>query len=104
MLTGAGYDVSHTDNGNEAITMHRCNPFDVVIADMVLLGKDGLKTWTELRSLSSPPRFIAMSGEGRFPATLYLRMAGLLGAHCVLAKPFESEQLLAAVQAVLGEI
>jgi DNA-binding response OmpR family regulator len=36
MLTSAGYEVSHTDNGNEAIAMHRCNPFDVVIVDMVL--------------------------------------------------------------------
>jgi CheY-like chemotaxis protein len=59
---------------------------------------------TALRSESSPPKFIATSGEGRFPAALYLRMAGLLGAQRVLAKPFESEQLLAAVQSVLGEI
>ena len=102
MLTRAGYEVGQAASGHEAITMHRHQPFDLVIAEIVMTGKDGFETLTELRRHAEPPQVIAMSRGGRISAELYLRMAEHLGAEYVLAKPFASELLLAAVRHVLG--
>jgi DNA-binding response OmpR family regulator len=84
--------------------MHRRNPFDVVVIEMVLPKKDGFETLVDLTAHSSPPKLIAMSGPNRLSPELYLKMAGHLGAHHLLAKPFQPGQLLAAVWSVLGEV
>ena len=103
-LADEGYEVSHASDGMEALAMHRRNPFDVVVIEMVLPKKDGFETLVDLTAHSSPPKLIAMSGRSRFSPELYLKMASHLGAHHLLAKPFLPGQLLAAVWSVLGEV
>lgn len=103
MLAGAGYDVGHAGNGVEAIAMHHQNPFDVVVIELVLPKKDGFETLVELTAHASPPKLIAMSGHSRFAPELYLKMAAHLGAHQLLAKPFQPGELLTAVGLALRE-
>ena len=103
ILSRAGYEVGHAANGNVAVQMHRCNPFDAVIIEIVVLERDGLETLIQLTAQASPPKMIAMSGESRIPAELYLTMARHLGAQGALAKPSQLEELLGAVRRVLGE-
>ncbi len=89
MLTGEGYKVSHTVCAREAIALHQHQPFDLVITE---LGINGFETLKELRRHSSPAKLIATSKPGWMPANLCLRMAEHLGAHSVLAKPFQPEE------------
>jgi DNA-binding NtrC family response regulator len=103
MLSRAGYEVRHASNGHEATALHRRDPFDVIIVDMVLPEKEGFEALAQLAAEASPPKFITASSEGLFPTALYFRTAENLGAHRALAKPFQSEQLLAAVQDALRE-
>jgi two-component system OmpR family response regulator len=97
-LTDIGYQVRHAVNGNDAITQHRRAPFDLVIAE---LGLNGFEALLEMHRHSSSTKFIATSNTTRLPVELCHRMGEHLGAHCFLAKPFSSEQLLAAVQSAL---
>jgi DNA-binding response OmpR family regulator len=103
-LADEGYEVGHASNGMEALALHRQKPFDVVVIEMVLPKKDGFETLVDLTAHASPPKLIATSGPSRFSSDLYLKMAGHLGAHHLLAKPFQPGQLLAAVWSVLGEV
>ena len=56
----------------------------------------------ELRTRHPSTTVIAISGGGQGGAVDYLRVAKLLGAAKVLAKPFSSEELMAAVDELLA--
>ena len=58
---------------------------------------------TEAKRTHPDVRVLAISGGGKhFPAFDCLRFAKGLGAHAVLLKPFNREQLLTAVNRVTG--
>lgn len=103
ILSDEGYHVSQATTGMEAIAMHRRTPFDLVIIELGLDGKDGFQTLAELRHPSSPVKFMALAKSSWMPAEHSLSMAEKLGAHGVLAKPFKSEKLLAVVREVLSK-
>jgi DNA-binding response OmpR family regulator len=99
----AGYEVRQADNGSEALKIHRETPVHVIITEMLLPEMDGIELLMALRRQPSAPKVIAMTAGGHFAIEHCLRVAEQLGAHHVLAKPFEPEQLLAAVRSVLGK-
>jgi DNA-binding response OmpR family regulator len=103
VLSGEGYEVSHTSNGKDAVSLHRQKPFDLVITEVALKEKDGFETLMELNRKSAPARLIATAKAGWISSELSLRMARQLGAHFLLAKPFQPEELLAVVHKALGE-
>jgi DNA-binding response OmpR family regulator len=103
MLTHEGYHVSHATSGQEAIFLYRANPFDLVIAELTLDGRDSFQTIIELRHQPVPARLIATARTGWMPTDVCLRMAEHLGVTHTLAKPYPPEQLLAAVRSALTE-
>lgn len=102
LLTDEGFQVTRVDNGLEAIALHRRNPFDLVIIELLLPGNDGFETLAELRRMAGPHKFIATAKSSWLPAEVYSKMAKQIGVHSTLAKPFTSEQLLAAIRTVFG--
>jgi DNA-binding response OmpR family regulator len=103
MLTGEGYDVGQAGNSEQAIALFRRRPFDLVITELNLEGKDGFQMIAELKREPFHTSFIALVRTGWMPADFCLRMAGDLGAHCVFVKPFPPEHLLAAIRGALGD-
>jgi len=103
MLAGHGYEVGQADNGEEALSLHRRQPFDLIITELAVGGKDGFQTILELRRGPVRAKVIATARMNWLPADFCLRMAEHLGAHSVLAKPYEPEQLLAAVRSALDK-
>jgi CheY-like chemotaxis protein len=101
LLTGEGYTVSHATNGQQAISLYRSNPCDLVITELTIGGRDSFQTILELRRQPKPPKFIATARIGWMPPDICLRMAEHLGAHSVLAKPYKTEQLIEAVRRAL---
>lgn len=102
VLTTAGFLVTRVHSGLEAIVLHRRNPYDLVIVELLLPGNDGFETLAELRRMASPPKFIATAKSSWMPVEVYSKMARQLGVHGTLAKPFTSDQLLTVVQTVLN--
>jgi CheY-like chemotaxis protein len=96
MLASDGHAVRTAADGRTAIALHRQQPSDVVITDIVMPGMEGLETIQELRRFDPTVRVIAMSGRD----PLYLKLAQRLGALAVLCKPFRLEELRTCVRSV----
>jgi DNA-binding response OmpR family regulator len=97
-----GHTVIEARNGKEGIELFKRANADLVITDIVMPEKEGLEVLVELRKKQVPPvKIIAMSGGGRQKAADYLRLAELMGAARILAKPFSHEVLIAMIDELL---
>ena len=101
MLVREGHEVTVAANGVNALRLLDTSSFDLVITDLVMPDMEGLQLLRELRTRTSPPKVIAMSGGGRGSAS-YLEMAAMFGAAATLAKPFTEQVLATAIERVLA--
>jgi DNA-binding response OmpR family regulator len=102
ILTRAGFSVEEASDGQAGIAMFHKNPPDVVLTDIFMPNKDGIEIIKELKHSSPRTKIIAMTGGGNLRMIEIASAAEVLGADHVIHKPFESESLLAAINAVLG--
>ncbi len=102
MLSSEGYDVSQAGDSEQAIALFRRRPFDLVITELNLEGKDGFEMIAELRREPHHARFIVLVRPGWMSADACVRKVEDLGAHSVFAKPFPPEHLLPAVRSALA--
>lgn len=102
MLTRAGYEVVAAADGTAGIELQHNEPADVIITDIFMPGLDGLQTIRQLKKEGSAVRIIAVSGGDRTGTVDLKEHARLMGAFKVLAKPFEMQDVLAAVKEALG--
>jgi CheY-like chemotaxis protein len=94
-LRDLGYLVTCVSTGNEALRVLRTVHVDMVITDILMPDGDGLEVITEMRKVQPTVRIIAMSGGGNhLRASDCLKFARSLGAHGVLMKPFNRQQLI----------
>lgn len=92
-----GYMTDFCHDGESALSKLRENNYDVVLLDIMMPGIDGLETLTELRKFSAVP-VIMLSARGE-PMD---KISGLdLGADDYITKPFEPQELIARLRAVL---
>ena len=96
-LRGGGHQVRVAGNGVAGLALFAQEAADLVIADIFIPEKDGLEVIRELRARSPELPVIAISGGGSVPAGDVLRLARVLGASEVLAKPVSRSDLLSAV-------
>jgi DNA-binding response OmpR family regulator len=101
ILEGEGHEVETAGNGIEALSCACAKPFDLLVTDILMPEKTGIDLITELRASLPDLKILAMSAGGRIDATHYLRTARELGANETLIKPFNKEELLAAVNSLL---
>jgi DNA-binding response OmpR family regulator len=101
MLNAAGYDVLHAADGKTALEIQAQTPAEIVIVEMLLPKLDGFEMMVHLSREVARPKFVAMTSGGKLGPDFYLRTAHQLGAHGVLAKPFEHKRLLGMVHRIL---
>ena len=95
-LSSAGYECIAVQNGLEAIELVEQEAFDLVLLDIMLPGADGYDVMDYIRPTGIPVIFITAKHEVKN------RVKGLkLGADDYLVKPFDVEELVARVEAVL---
>jgi CheY-like chemotaxis protein len=112
VLERAGYSVRSADNGTAALDELRRMQADVVITDIIMPKVNGVEAIESIRKEFPAVRIIAISGGGNFgiaayqpnaiTTSAYLAAAEQAGAHLILTKPFESKDLIQAVEQVLG--
>lgn len=96
-LTPHGFNVVTAEDGESMEKAMRQNPFDLIILDLMLPGKDGMTLCREIRATSNIP-IIMLTALGEEID----RIIGLeLGADDYLAKPFNPRELLARIKSVL---
>jgi two-component system, chemotaxis family, chemotaxis protein CheY len=101
ILESAGYTVFEAKDGADAIEVFRKRRPDLVILDIVMPIKDGVRTFLELRGLDSKARIIAMSAGARSGKIDYLSLTKRIGANGILTKPFNRASVLAMVGQIL---
>ena len=94
-LESQQYEVLTARNGKEALSFLNGHAVDAVITDLFMPEMDGIETITELRKQFPTMRVIAMSGRSGVD---YLTVARELGVTHTLRKPFEIDELLAALK------
>ncbi|MFL5970542.1 MAG: PleD family two-component system response regulator [Gaiellaceae bacterium] len=94
------YQFVEADDGEESLEIARRLRPDVVILDVMMPRRSGLEVLTALREEDalSDTRIIVLTAQ---PATR--EDAIREGADLVMVKPFEPEQILAAVEEVLAD-
>jgi DNA-binding response OmpR family regulator len=96
-LRFAGYDVNSTGDGNEALSRLRTFQPDLVLLDLMLPNRNGFELCGVLRQGGRTPVVILSARAQKAD-----KLRGLaLGADDYLTKPFDLDELLARIQAVL---
>lgn len=89
-------DVVHT--GTDALSHAEINAYDLFVLDIMLPDKDGFTVCQELRDKKNNAPILLLTAKSK----LHDKVRGLdLGADDYLSKPFEIEEFLARVRALL---
>src|SRR5690349_5826375 len=96
-LQAEGFAVDVCHNGDEAWAAARLTPFDAIVLDIMLPGRDGLSLLRQLRAQKNGTPVLLLSARGEVNE----RVEGLnLGADDYLPKPFVLAELIARVRAL----
>jgi two-component system, OmpR family, response regulator len=96
-LQKRGYRVTVAEDGRAMDRARETARIDLIVLDIMLPGEDGLSICRRLRAQSSVP-VIMLTAAGEPTA----RVVGLeMGADDYIAKPFDPQELLARIRAVL---
>jgi len=92
---GFAADVCH--NGDDALAASSATPFDAIVLDIMLPGRDGLSVLRQLRQRRNSAPVLLLSARGEVDE----RVEGLnAGADDYLPKPFVIAELVARVRAL----
>jgi DNA-binding response OmpR family regulator len=97
-LKECGFVVDVIHRGDEALDIILDHPFDAVVLDIMLPGRDGLSILRVLRERANCVPVLVLTARGEISE----RVEGLnLGADDYLAKPFSIDELVARVRALI---
>ena len=99
-LSDRGFRVTTAGNSAEADTRRSSMAFDLIVLDVMMPGETGIELTKRLRRTDSVPILLLTARNESQD-----RIAGLAsGADDYLAKPFEPDELLLRVQAILRRV
>jgi DNA-binding response OmpR family regulator len=96
-LENAGFKVMPEGDGRLALMRFRDRPFDVVVLDLMLPSLGGLEVCRQIRQTSQAP-LVMLTARGETSDVVIGLEAG---ADDYVTKPFEIEELVARIRAVL---
>jgi DNA-binding response OmpR family regulator len=96
-LSHAGYRSSSAANAEDALSLARRDPPDLVLLDIGLPGMDGLDALRQFKGLLNIPVIFVTARRRELDEVLGLE----LGADDYITKPFDMDVLLAHIKAVL---
>jgi len=96
-LQAEGFAVDVCHNGSDALAAASVTPFDAIVLDIMLPGRDGLSVLRQLRERRNTTPVLLLSARGEVNE----RIEGLnAGADDYLPKPFVIAELVARVRAL----
>jgi two-component system, OmpR family, response regulator len=96
-LEEQGFKVDLSYNGDEGYELAKTHPYDVIVLDIMLPGRDGLSIVSNLRKQRNTVPVILLTARSELDE----RVEGLdAGADDYLTKPFYVEELVARIRAV----
>jgi len=94
----AGHEATVCDNAARALELVKSQPFDMMLSDVVMPGKDGLALLEDLRNLGIGLPVVMISGQASIEMAV---RATRLGAIDFLEKPLSTDKLLLTVDNAL---
>ena len=100
VLQGAGYNVTHAQNGVEGQRLLQAGRPDLVITDMMMPKMGGFPVLEFIKAMDTPPKVIMITANegGRHKA-----YAEMLGVVDYLRKPFAMDALLESVRKAFAD-
>ena len=112
VLERAGFSVRVIDNAGDVLPELRRQQTDIVVTDIIMPKMSGVEAIAAILREFPEMRILAISGGGNFDmsayqstaitTTTYLSAAQTAGAHAILRKPFESLELIQAVEQLIA--
>jgi two-component system chemotaxis response regulator CheY len=99
ILEGAGYEVDEATGGFEALERYSLKRADVVLLDIIMDGMSGLEVLARLREFDRGAKVLVATADTQTATRQEAEAAGALG---MIRKPFDKEQVLGAIQAVVA--
>lgn len=105
ILKSENYRLEEASNAEPVLDMLNADPADIIISDLFLPGKDGLKLIEEVRRDFPAIKIIAITGGGLhlFDPESALNAAKRSGADYTLMKPIKRKDLLSALKIVMDQ-
>src|SRR4051812_46767640 len=104
ILETAGHTIEDAPSGKEAIKLLAAGKFDAIVSDIWMPGMDGIALLKEIRGSGNEiPVVVISGGAPNAPLTYTAPLAATFGANVVVYKPFETSELLKAIDTVLSE-
>jgi two-component system nitrogen regulation response regulator NtrX len=94
----AGHEATVCDNAAKALELAKSRPFDLILSDVVMPGRDGLALLEDLKSSGVVAPVVMMSGQAHIEMAV---KATRLGAMDFLEKPLSTDKLLLTVDNAL---
>lgn len=99
LVTSAdGHETRTASDGIQGVELAREFLPSVVFVDLLMPERAGLETMVALRAELPEARLVAMTGQPMVGDVSLLDLAKRFGAHSVLAKPFNIEQISSLVR------
>ncbi|HEV2465030.1 MAG TPA: sigma-54 dependent transcriptional regulator [Acidobacteriaceae bacterium] len=94
----AGHEATVCDKASRALELAKSQPFDLILSDVVMPGRDGLALLEDLRTGGVVTPVVMMSGQAHIEMAV---RATRLGALDFLEKPISTDKLLLTVENAL---
>ncbi|MGB7623744.1 MAG: response regulator transcription factor [Terriglobia bacterium] len=101
LLESEGYDVESARDGVKGFEMAHSTPFDLIILDVMLPGKNGFDLCRDLRERGIRTPVLMLTARSQ---TLDKVLGLNLGADDYVTKPFEPAELVARLEALLRRV
>jgi two-component system KDP operon response regulator KdpE len=95
-LTLRGFDVITTVSGEEALELIKTAGPDIMLLDIIMPGIDGFEVLRKLRSFTQLPVIAFSASSANYDDAIRL------GANDFIAKPFEPDEMVSRIEALLG--
>jgi two-component system chemotaxis response regulator CheY len=99
ILESADCEVAEAVDGLSALERYFLEKPDVVLLDLVMHGMYGLDVLEKLRQLDPTAKVVVVSADVQ---TSSQELVGLAGAKAFITKPFDRDEILGTLAAVLG--
>lgn len=99
MLSMKGYNITEAGNGLEALRLLEADVFDVVISDIRMPEMDGLELLEKIKGMEHPVPVIVITAFGTVESAVEAMKKGAVD---YIAKPFDEERIILAVEKAVG--